>query len=464
MPLRNDLTRIKNYFFPTDGSASVYKKPAKSDATQKNLSHFISPVQFQRIRHDIRLWRDAIIEAEMPWFPQRVKMQRMYQDTILNLHVLPCMERRIDLTLLRDFKICDDKGVESEELKTIFRNYVKTPAGIEVNTAAWFDDFITYALDAIFFGYSLISLGDVVNDSYPELSIIRRQNVSPDRKNVSAYVYSLSGIDFTAEPYVDWHIYVPTISRLGVSPCGYGLLYPLAFAEIMLRNNIGANADFIELFGQPIRKGTTTKTEEAERAAFAQDLQNMGASAWILLDEGIDTLEIIESRSAGTGHQSYDNFESRLEKKVSKIILGHADALDSTPGKLGGGQGADESPAGQALIDKQTKDGIFVQNIVNSQLIPRMRLHGFPIPLNYHFELKNDDEKETFRRRQDNSNKVTADIAKTMKDAGMQMDAQYFEERTGIKTTIPEPPPIVNPLIPTPAQKNGKHKEEVANV
>nr|WP_315823015.1 DUF935 family protein [Paraflavitalea speifideiaquila] len=210
---------------------------------------------------------------------------------------------------------------------------------------------------------------------------------------------------------------------------------------------MGYNADFIEIFGQPIRKGRTTKTDEEERGAFEQALAAFGSSAYILLDEGQDEVELIESSNAGTGWQSYENFEQRCEKKISKIILGHADALDSIPGKLGAGQG-EESPASAAMRDKQVKDGVFIQNVVNSKLIPRMRKHGFDIPLNFHFEFVNDSEKEEFRRREDTSNKLTTDIAVAMKNAGLQMDPKYFEERTGIKLVIPQQqegiPPIEN--------------------
>lgn len=445
----NRLTRIKNYFFPTDGQGTLYKKPVTSKDTQRNLTNYISPVQFARIRQDILLWRDAIKEAEMAYYPQRIKMQRLYQDTIINPQVAAVMDRRKDLTLLRDFKIATADGTESEYLKKIFRDYTKTPATIEQNNSCWFDDFIENTLDAMFFGYTLISLGDVVNDSFPDLSIIRRQNVSPDRLNVTSFVYALSGADFTKDPYVDWHVYVPTRSTLGVSPCGYGLLYTMGMIEIYLRNNVGFNADYIELYGQPLRVGKTMKTEEAERAAFARDLQNMGSSPWIVLDEGSDTIELVETNTKGTGYNSYDNFEKRLEAKLSKLVLGHADALDSVPGKLGAGSGED-NPVSKALMDKQTKDGTFVQNIINGQLIPRMRKLGFKIPLEYSFQFTNNDEVEQQREREDESNTKTATLFKTIVDAGGKPDWKYFTDRTGIPVEEkPEPiPPVINPLVP----------------
>lgn len=445
--MSNKVQAIKNYFFPVIETTGKQKAVAGNEKVVKNLRNYMAKVQFQRIRQDIKTWRDAIVEAEQAWFPFRVRMQRLFQDTILNGHVQACWERRSDLTLLRDFKICNEKGEEDEDLKKYFRNITTDATGKKVNTASWFDDFMQYSIDALGFGYSLISLGDLENDVFPNLTIIPRQNVSPDRKNVSSYVYATTGVHFLEEPYADWHIYVPTSTKLGVSDCGYGLFYSVAYYEIFLRNNMGYNADFIEMFNQPIRVGKTTKTEEDERAEFEGLLRDMGSNAYMLLDDGVDSVELIESKNTGTAWQSYENFEQRLEKKISKLILGHADALDSIPGKLGGGDG-EQSPASQALNDKQVKDGVFVQNVVNNKLIPRMRNLGFPIPLDYHFEFVNDAEKEEFRRREDNSNKVTAEIAQTMKNAGLQMDPVYFQERTGITTTALQQP-IENDKKPT---------------
>jgi hypothetical protein len=433
------ISEVKNYLFPTgQGETNVMHPVPGSKDIKRNLSNYITPVQFMRLRHDVKMWRDAMTEAELAYYPKRVKIMRLFQDTILNGHVFACLERRKNLTLLRDFMICDEKKKPSDDLKSIFRNSNSAIESSE-QSSNWFDDFMRYTLEAKDFGYSLISLGDLIDGAFPNLSIVKRQNVSPDRFNVTACVYSLSGYKFLDDPYRDWHIYVNTPSELGVSPCGYGLLYKIALYEILLRNNIGYNADFVEMFNQPFRKGTTTKTEESERSEFESALRDSGSLGYIMLDTAEDDIQFVESSNVGSAHQSYGDFDHRLEQKISKVILGHADAMDSTPGKLGGGQskGMDEdnSPSGQALADIQTQDGILVQNVINSKLLPRMRKMGFDIPINYHFEFLNDREKQEIRNREDKSNDAMAGIALKLAQAGLQMDPGYFTERTNIPVT-----------------------------
>lgn len=415
---------------------------------RRNLSSIISPVQLQRIRQDFQSWREAVSEAELAWYPQRVKMQRIFVDTVLNGHVESCMELRKDLTKLREFKLCDQNGKENEDVTKLFKQKI------------WFSNFVGYALDAQAYGYTLIKLDDIVQDAFPKLSIIRRWNVSPDRYNVTVFVYSLTGVDFREYPYRPWHVYVPTPSDHGVSPCGYGYLYKVALYEIVCRNLLGQNVTFTELYSQPYRVGKTPKTEETEREDMSNALSSMGSNGWAVIDTD-EVIEFIETNLGGTGWQGYENLEKRCEAKISKIILGHADALDSIPGKLG--NDGEESPAEKAKKAKQAKDSKFIEALVNEELIPRMREMGVNIPDELHFEYKNDDEKEEVRKKEDKSNLATATIAKTMKDAGMEMDAAYFSERTGIPAKKIETPVIVASKTPNDDSQKEDDMEEGPN-
>lgn len=438
-----DILNVKNWGFNTTNTGDSTNLGKDHSKTAQNLSNYITPVQLQRLRTDVSMWRDAVAEAERAYYPFRVKMQRVFIDTILNGHVFALMERRKDLTLLRKFEISDGKGKKNEELTEFFAN------------APWFGDFVNYSLDALFFGYSLISLGDVEGGKLKDVSIVPRWYVSPDREQVGSFIYATSGANFAEEPYNDWHIYIKTKSDNGVSPAGYGLMYQIALYEIFLRNTLGFNGDFIELFAMPYRVGKTTKTEEKERAELENAIKNMGSAGYAIIDP-MDEIEFLEAKTSGNGYKPYENLEKRCEEKVSKIILGHADAIDSTAGKLGGGQGED-NPVAQALEDKQTKDGRFIENIVNNELLPRLKKLGIiNVPEGFTFKFLNDGEEQEQRQSEDASNLITAQIAQTMKNAGLQMDAEYFAERTGIKA---EPVEVAK----VPASNDKANKEDLRN-
>lgn len=397
-------------------------KILSDEEAKKNLSRSVLPIKMARIKQDTKSWREAIDEMERPFNPFRVKQQQMYLDTILNTHVKACIERRKDLTMLRDWEVCGANGEVNENIEALL-------------DTTWFNRFLSHSLDALFFGYSLIELGDITNNQFKGIKVTKRWNISPDRHVVSNLTYNLSGTPFLDEPWSDWHVYVSIPNDIGTSECGYGILYEVALCEIFLRNLTGFNGDYIELFSQPIRVGKTNKTEEAERGQFEQALKDMGSSSYILLDAMDDEVTLVESSNSGTSWKSYENFEMRLQKAISKVILGHADALDSTSGKLGATQG-EESPIYQAMEDKQSKDGYFICDIVNNELFPRMRKLGFNIPDDVVFCFKNDHEKH------EHNDRVISQAVEIYK-AGMQMDSQYFEEQTGIKLAEP-----IAPVIP----------------
>jgi len=400
------------------------KVSVKPEDIKKDLRNYIAPVQLQRFRQDVQSWREVLAEAENVWFPHRVKAQRLFIDTINNGHVFACMERRKDLTLLRKWEFVDSKGKVNQQVNDYF---LDTVAGQSQNKE-WFNKFLNYAFDSIYFGYSLIALGDIKNDSFPNIDLVKRWNVSPDRLNVTNFTYSLSGALFLEDPYKNWHVYCKTYNDIGTSSSGYGLLYKVAIYEIFLRNILGFNGDFVELFSQPYRVGKTTKTDEKERAEFAEAIQQMGSAGWALIDPE-DEISFLESALGGSGYKGYESFELRLEKKISKIILGHADSLDSIAGKLGNSN--EKSPAQLALQDKQTKDGSYISNIVNSGLLVNMRALGFPIPDDVRGVMKNDNEVTEI------NDKIISQAVE-IKKAGLQMDADEFTKKTGIRVTAPE--------------------------
>jgi phage gp29-like protein len=432
-----DIGRVRSYYYPQTVAVSqvntsvnvATQQDTNPQAVKKNLTNFITPVQLQRLRVDIAEWRRSLEEAELAYYPNRVRMQRIYIDTVLNGHIWSAMDRRRDLTVLRKYKFKNKAGDVNDDLRTMFEGFT------------WFADFLTYCVDAQGYGYSLISLGDVINSDLTDVNLVRRWNVSPDREVVVSIIYAVDGVSWNDPAYKPWHIYVKTQSEHGVGKCGYGYLYKAALYEIIMRNVLGYNADFVELYAQPYRVGKTSKTNEDERNDMEAALQAMGSSGYAIIDPN-DEIEFLETALGGTGWKGYENLEDRCKKFISKIILGHADALDSTPGKLGGGQDGEQSPVAKALSDKQTKDGRFVQPIVNRELIPRLRDLGFQIPDGWEFTFDNDDEEVEQREREDKNNAVTATIALTMKNAGLKMSAKYFQDRTGIETEeIAEPDP-----------------------
>jgi phage gp29-like protein len=380
--------------------------------------------QVRRSKQDSASWRAAILEAEQAFNPYRVKMQNLYMDTIVDSQVTAAMSRRKNLTLLKDFSICNEEGVIDEKATKIFKT-------------TWFSLMLNYILDAQFFGYTLLNWSEIQNGEIKDIELIKRQLVSPDRKVVSQYEYVFYGQDFMSDEFRDWCLYVPTATETGASKCGYGLLYKVAISEIYLRALAGNNADYVDMFGQPYRVGKTMK-DSADRTILEEAMQNMGSSGYAIIDPS-DEIEFLDGSSKGKGFESYDNFEGRLHKKISKIMFGHADAMDSTPGKLGGTNESVEN----AIKEVEKIDNTFAEDVVNNSLIPKLKNLGFVIPEGYSFKFSNDKEKLEAQDKKDDGNVKFASIVKTLFDAGFTLDPKDIEERTGFRVNKkPDPKPV----------------------
>lgn len=400
-----------------------------SNNRSRNLQNIVFPASLERSRKDLGDWTDAINIAEDAWLPYRADMQKMYEVTVLNEHLAACMERRKDLTLLREFEIQNANGERDKKWTEYF-------------SKTWFThNMLNFILDAQVYGYNLISIGDIADSVPKNPTIIQRRFISPDRHLVSPSEYTPSGIDFRDEPYARWHVWVPTLPANGISNCGYGLLYNVAKTEIYLRNNLSFNTSFIQMFAQPYRVLRTTKTEGPERDQAQAALEAMGDAGYIMLDM-MDELEFLSDGAHGNGYKSYNDFEHRLEAKISKLWLGHSDAIDSVPGKLGSSQpsvpggktdfASSMSPVAKALRDKQSKDAQFVEPVVNESVIPKLRAIGIDIPAGHKFKFLNDAEERETREQEIRQKQMIATLAHTMAQGGLKMSAAYFKEKTGI--------------------------------
>ena len=310
----------------------------------------------------------------------------------------------------------------------------------------WFSEFIlTFILEAQYYGYNLITLGNIVNNTPSKPAVIRRTHISPERRTVAPFINNPAGYCWDDYPYRDWHLWVPTLSHNGVSTCGMGLLYWVGKVEILMRNNMGFNTDFIEMFAQPYRwLKTDSPTNTPERDAKEAAMQNMG-SAGYLITSAMDELTFLTDGAKGNGYKSYNDFEARTSKFINKLFLGHADAIDSVPGKLGSNQVVapggntddkdDAGPVAAALRDIQSQDAAFIESVVNYKLIPMLRNLGINIPDNLEFKFFNDAEERQVTQLEAQKNQVVATLALTMAQGGLKMDADYFTKVTGVPCT-----------------------------
>jgi hypothetical protein len=451
-----------------------YNKNLRVNPT--HLTGTFMPVRFERYATDIAMWKEAIEEAERVMLPHRVRMQRMYNDTTISPIVKPYLDARVDLTLLRDFAMYKMQGG---------KKVYSTDLAQQLEAQSWFSVYLGYLAESPAFGYNLIQLGELINDGFPNLTITPREHINPDGVNsynntkgaiLTTYVYALDGIALQSgqdgfkkvddnDPLIPlFNHYVTTPSENGYSACGMGWLYTVAAAEIHLRHSIEWQMDFTEIFGMPLRVGSTTKTGD-EKTRFQNFLTNLGAGGAALIDPNTDKIEFIQQQQAGTAWKTYSTVNEYLEGIIAQNVLGHTDAIKSLPGKLGGMQAANKdgfnvSMVEQAIFNKQTIDGNFVKSFINNHTAQKIRTIGKMFgsrllkdlfPPGYYFEQKNDREEQELMRRTNSQNLLASQWIEKMAKAGFDVDAGQISSHMGFninknqpKNTEPPKPTIPN--------------------
>ncbi len=419
----NALYNIKNAFLfggATKSKPNTFEMNlGGSKDPKKNLSNFFMNVSPMRKVNDLTTWREAVKEMEDPNYPFRVKVQSMYLDVVLEPIVEACMNKRKEITLQREYILVDKDGNKDE----YWSNYLNK---------MWMYNIIGFILDAKFYGYSLISIGDIVDSELVNPIVYQRSRIIPERLTIGLFDYDRNGKAFCDPEFSPWNIWVPTVNEYGTSSCGFGKLYSVTKLAIMLKNMLSDNADYMQTFATPMRVLKTDKLEGEEMNSRENMLSSMGSLGYAMISKE-EELALLEA-SGGNGYKSYDNFEQRMNKAITQLILGHADVISSTPGKLGGDQGED-SAVYQALQSIKNADGKFIKHVVDAELLPRLRYHGINIPEDLVFEFNNNEEKEKDEDTIRENNLKTAEIVKTLYDAGKIVSDEWITEQTNITLT-----------------------------
>ena len=331
---------------------------------RKELQRFKKTVmQLQRTtdsltRKDIGDWRNAWQLAINVDSPNRQRLYDIYRDVEIDLHLSGCIQQREGFVMARSFKLVNEHGEEDEEAINFF------------NTS-WFKQLMKLALNANYWGHSLIELGNITTDingrqTYDGVKLIPRKHVIPEYHRVITDLSQdwHSGIDYHETPFADWLIEVG-------QPDSLGLYLKAATQTIPKKNALAFWDTFAEIFGMPMRIARTTTRDDKERRKLEDMLERSGTAGYMLADQGTE-LEFVES-SKGDAFNVYDRRIDRANSELSKLIIGQTMTIEDGSSLS---QSETHLEVFQNLVEADCDN---LRDIVNNQLLPRMIRHGFPL-------------------------------------------------------------------------------------
>ena len=337
-------------------------------------------MELTRTKQDIASWRSSLLMAESLKFPNRMELYRLYKDVVMDAHVTACITTRKNGVLGSKFIVTKD-GVENEQLTKLI-------------SKKWFYDFVSLALDAIYWGYSLIEFGDLVNDEFINTHLAcERQYVKQEFNLIVATPSQLTGWDYTQPPFVEWNIGVGEKRDLG-------LLAKVAPLFLYKKQAMVAWSQYSDLFGVPVRVGKLSKKERQTFDEMVSFLKNMGNSAYAVIGKD-DEIELLETGKT-SGQEVFNSMISMLNNEISKLILGQTGTTD------------EKSFVGSANVHERIlglyleSDTRFIENVFTHQLIPFLiKYHNFPLQ-GYKIEIAEDDELSLIEK-----SKIDIELLKT---------------------------------------------------
>lgn len=315
-------------------------------------------------RKDIGDWRIAWQMAINIDNPNRQRLYDIYRDVEVDLHLSGCIRQREGFVMSRSFKLVNENGDEDRE-------------AIKYFNTSWFKQLMKFALDANYWGHSLVELGELTTDTndrlcYNGVKLIPRKHVIPEYGRVVKQLGDdwKTGIDYHRPPFADYIIEVG-------QPDSLGLYLKAATQTIPKKNALAFWDTFAEIFGMPMRIARTTSRDDKELAKMERMMAEMGTEGWGIFQQGTE-IEVVESAK----HDAFNVYDRRIDRansELSKLIIGQTMTIED-------GSSLSQSETHLQVFQNLVEaDCDMLRDMVNNQLIPRMINHNFPLK-GIHFE------------------------------------------------------------------------------
>lgn len=355
--MANIFDNIRDYFSrPTRSQLHTLARAAASKKGVR-IAAMLQQQTDSLTKKDIADWRAANQMAIDFENPNRCRLYDIYSDCALDAHLSGCIAQRKGKVLQKDFRLVDANGKENS-------------TATEILQAEWFADFLNLALDSIYWGPTLIELGDIIrNDGamrFTGVDLVPRKHVVPEYGVLvrDAGGDWRSGIPYREGDIANWCVEVG-------KPRDLGLLLKCAPSCISKKNMLAYWDVFGEIFGMPMRIARANTLDDAERAKLEAALDRMGAAQYIVTSDGTE-IEIKES-SRGDAYNVYDRRVDRCNSELSKVVLNQTMTIDS-------GSSLSQSEVHLEIFERTTEsDATMCAHIINGRLLPLMALHGFPV-------------------------------------------------------------------------------------
>jgi hypothetical protein len=277
---------------------------------------------------DIRTLKNAWENAASVHYPNRTRLYDLYEYILkFDGHLTGIMARRISAVRNKKFRFVDKEGKQIEGMESFLQSKC-------------FRDILTAILQTPAWGITALEFD--LFSKMPRFEHIPRKHVKPEYGTISVQQQEGSGYE-----YKD----IPEIWVIGEKQ-DYGYLLTCAFYALIKRGDFSDWAQYVELFGQPMRVAKYDAYDVKTKSQLKTALDEAGSSLSLMIPKQAE-VEIIDGKQSNGDGKLQQALKDSCNDEMSLVVLTNT---ETTTGSNGGSLAKAKEQGKQQL--EITKDDI----------------------------------------------------------------------------------------------------------
>ena len=328
-------------------------RPQKQPEQPTIIVQEINLVAPDRGRKDIQNLKNSVVSAESIHYPNRVLLYDLYHDVVsMDGFLRGIINKRIDSVLNKKLKFLDREGNQNEVVTKLMRS--KTGRKL-----------IRQILESIFWGVSGVEFKIGEKFCFEE---IQRKHIKPEKGLVSKSQYGFSeseGFKIKDLPFV-WVI---------GEKRDLGLLLACSMYAIYKRGNFGDWAQYVEIFGQPVRIMEYDAYDTQTKEELKKILNESGNSLAMMIPKQA-TFQMLDGKASNGDGKLQGGFKEACNEEMAIAILGNTETTSSSSSS----GYAQSKEHGEQQDEITASDLIFVENELNSEhFLNILKSYGYDV-------------------------------------------------------------------------------------
>lgn len=327
--------------------AKVQRHRTKKQSIIVNDFSFVAP---DRNRKDVGTLKKSIERAESVHCPNRYRLYDLYHDVLtLDSHLSGICDKRV-------------KTITNKVLFFADRNGTKVDAMDNLISSARFERLLEIFMETLLWGTSAVEF--LQGDSFDFVEIDRR-HIRPEKRKITKSQFDYDGMNIDDYPNV-W---------LMGRPNDLGLLLRCSMYALYKRSGIGDFAQYVEIFGQPVRIVKYDAYDLETQKKLKSILNQSGSSLVMMLPKQTD-FEMLDGKTSNGNGELQQRLINLCNQEMSVAILGCTETTVSSSSS-GYAQAAVHADQQEELARADTR---YVISLLNSPFFLRiLASYGLPV-------------------------------------------------------------------------------------